>query len=390
MRALLLSPYLILHISIQVIILYPVQAFSFISKPLSNQLSYEKLSSSLHESTFSTNNDEEITSGPFSTPSSSNYFDNTNVETYTAIPKTRYSKEEAQSIISNILYPQSEYKNRMRMGYQYTGIEDDHNQKPLTNEDERLRYTYAEFPVESFHQLTLDRAFYWKSTLEQVQRSEGEGNENMKRTERRENHLVDIGSGCAQLVLYASLALNGNGQHRINKDEGPFGEGDSMWHVHGIEISPSTHNYGVQMLERGIKENIFQTSNIQEEESDKDKVFEVSLNLGPAAACETLLSKADIIFSYSSVFNTVGFSTTVGGMILAPEWSEMLAQRCKNGCVVVTTDRALDPAYGWTFLEKLDVENPDLIGSTGFIQMLDKNVFQASVINPQEGVQESF
>jgi len=331
------------------------------------------------QSTFSTNNEKEISSN---TPADQS--DENNVVTYTAIPTKQYSKDEAQSIISNTLYPPSEYKKRMYLGYQYTGVEDDHNQKALTNDDERLRYTYAEFPVESFHHLVVERAFYWKSTLEKVQKSAMETFEEM---ETEEKCLVDIGSGCAQLVLYGSLILNGNGCHESNNSKDK--KEKSNWSVHGIEISQSTHDHGIKMLERGMQENFFHPASIDSQNQD-EKLSKVSLHLGSAASCISLLSKADVIFSYSSVFNTVGFSTTVGGMILAPEWSDMLAQQCKNGCIVVTTDRALDPTFGWTLLEKLDVENPDLIGSTGFIQILDKELYQSSVENCEENLQGNF
>eukprot|EP00549_Striatella_unipunctata_P017543 CAMPEP_0118708104 /NCGR_PEP_ID=MMETSP0800-20121206/21662_1 /TAXON_ID=210618 ORGANISM="Striatella unipunctata, Strain CCMP2910" /NCGR_SAMPLE_ID=MMETSP0800 /ASSEMBLY_ACC=CAM_ASM_000638 /LENGTH=53 /DNA_ID=CAMNT_0006611181 /DNA_START=14 /DNA_END=175 /DNA_ORIENTATION=+ len=36
------------------------------------------------------------------------------------------------------------------------------------------------------------------------------------------------------------------------------------------------------------------------------------------------------------------------------------------------TDRILDPSYGWELKDRLDVPNPEVMGSTGYIQVLNK------------------
>ena len=82
------------------------------------------------------------------------------------------------------------------------------------------------------------------------------------------------------------------------------------------------------------------------------------------------MNQADIVFSYSTVFETKGFDETIGAMILSDDWSKMLAESCKKGCIVVTTDRALDPQYGWDLKQTLDVDNPKLLGATGYISSL--------------------
>ena len=58
-------------------------------------------------------------------------------------------------------------------------------------------------------------------------------------------------------------------------------------------------------------------------------------------------------------------------MILDDEWSLMLADACKKGTGIVTTDRALNPKHGWSLKQVLDVDNPSLFGSTGYVSFLD-------------------
>ena len=66
------------------------------------------------------------------------------------------------------------------------------------------------------------------------------------------------------------------------------------------------------------------------------------------------------------------FNVEVGALILQPEWSQMLAAECRRGCIAITTDRALDPKFGWELIKRLDVENPEVLGSTGYIHILRK------------------
>lgn len=78
------------------------------------------------------------------------------------------------------------------------------------------------------------------------------------------------------------------------------------------------------------------------------------------------------VFAYSTAWETNGFSEQLGAMIIGQEWSGLLALSCPNGCVVVTTDRALDPHYGWHLVERLDVDNREVMGSTGYVQVLKR------------------
>ena len=59
-------------------------------------------------------------------------------------------------------------------------------------------------------------------------------------------------------------------------------------------------------------------------------------------------------------------------MILHEKWSQSLANACSNGCVAVTTDQSLNPIHGWKLIDRLEVENPSVWGSTGYISILEK------------------
>ena len=109
-------------------------------------------------------------------------------------------------------------------------------------------------------------------------------------------------------------------------------------------------------------------SRVKEEESDTSFTF----HRGPADQFPDVLCQADIVFAYSTAFSAPSFSPELGAMILDPEWSATLGNYCKTGCVAVTTDRALDPSYGWELVDRLDVDNPEVIGSTGFVHILKR------------------
>jgi hypothetical protein len=94
-----------------------------------------------------------------------------------------------------------------------------------------------------------------------------------------------------------------------------------------------------------------------------------ALNLGAADDYVSLFQHADIIFAYSTAFSATQFSPELGALVMDREWSELLGQSCSSGCVAITTDRALDPAYGWVLVDRMDVENPDVFGTTGFVHV---------------------
>lgn len=86
----------------------------------------------------------------------------------------------------------------------------------------------------------------------------------------------------------------------------------------------------------------------------------------------TVLATADMIFAYSTAFPAKRFCPDLGALLLDPVWTHSLSNACQDGCVAITTDRALDPAFGWELLERIDVENREVFGSTGYISILRK------------------
>merc|ERR1712151_668372 len=81
---------------------------------------------------------------------------------------------------------------------------------------------------------------------------------------------------------------------------------------------------------------------------------------GPADNFKNILNNADVIFGYSTAWPAPNFDPEIGAVVLGSEWSTMLAQSCKDGCIVITTDRILNTNDGWVVFEKFDVENPEL------------------------------
>ena len=85
----------------------------------------------------------------------------------------------------------------------------------------------------------------------------------------------------------------------------------------------------------------------------------------PASEMKDILFQADIIFCYSTVFDSKGFNVDIGAMILAKKWSQHLADSCKSEAGVMT----LNPDNEWTLKHILEVENPSLLGSTSYISI---------------------
>lgn len=245
---------------------------------------------------------------------------------------------ESKDIINTILYPENEYKLRMKIGRDAQFGEGQSSGTALEADDPRLALTYHEFPLESLDELLSLAITLYETT-----------------NGRKPLNLIDLGSGCGRLVLSAAL----KGQELNSQNQ---------WdQVHGIEISDLMHDYAIEMIGRGIESNILQTKKDQ-----FDSSTEVYFHNLPAQEAKHILSKADIIFCYSTVFDTVGFNTDLGALVLVEEWSELLADSCKLGTVVVTTDRALNPVNGWVLKNRLDVENPSLLGSTGYISKIGR------------------
>ena len=162
--------------------------------------------------------------------------------------------------------------------------------------------------------------------------------------------LVDLGSGAGRLVLYAALCGY---------------QGSCKWkEVHGVEIVKDLHSIALKTLGKGLDEGYFIKSGMGNNASS------VHFHNGPAQEYNSIFSEADIIFSYSTVFESKGFDVELGAMVLADEWSSWLGTICSPGCVIVTTDRALSPEHGWELKNTLNVDNPVLLGSTGYVSIL--------------------
>ena len=238
------------------------------------------------------------------------------------------TRQDAQNLINSQLYPAEQFNDRMNVGRDAQGLV---GEDVIRGDDPRLSFTYAEFPLESFDTL-VDAALEVRGDP----KPSGET-----------TRLVDLGSGCARLVLYAALSRG--------------------WDVQGIEIGQELHGKALAALEKGIDCGYF---NI---EIDEQNTAGATLLLGDAKEYSSVLASANIVFAYSTVFPAAEqFNVGLGALVLRPEWSQMLASKCQEGCIAITTDRALDPQYGWELIDRLDVENPEVFGSTGYIHILRK------------------
>jgi len=272
-------------------------------------------------------------------------------------------KTAALTIIDSILYPHSEHDIRIETGDRAMGLS---SPTAITKDDPRLSLTYKEFPLESFDfllqraQLLLLNRYIETPTKEeedlQFRRIVAkQPNEEMLLKTRKRKHMIDLGSGCGRLCMYAALILE-------------------RWTVHGIEISMGLHDIACVSLERGIEEGLFYESSSEDlGDATLYSNARIQFHHGPAQDYGSkVLSKADLIFAYSTAWPAPKFNIDVGAVVLGPEWSMMLAKYCKLGCVVITTDRILDPKYGWNVVEKIEVDNPELAGSVGYIHVLER------------------
>jgi hypothetical protein len=251
---------------------------------------------------------------------------------------------------------------------------DDRRGKAITNDDPRNEYTYGEFPCDSFDFL-VDRA------LELM--ADG-NNGGMFHNEDGNKIMVDLGSGCGRLVFYAALTRGGTSQDDVSSTT----QRSTQWDVHGVEIGTQLHSLAVNSLQRGVDNGWF-TSIDNESDANgsqivfhngnalpvEDPFFQFSQSTDDTPAIQTLLSRTSLLFAYSTVWETdptQQFHPELGAMILSPKWSQTLASQCQNGCVAITTDRALNPEHGWKLLDRMDVENPSVWGSVGYISVLLK------------------
>ena len=262
-----------------------------------------------------------------------------------------FDRSTAQEIVSNVLCPKNEERKRSNAGMEAFG--EDRNSKVITNDDPRNEYAYDEFPFDSFDVL-VDRAIEF---LDETRRQEDTG---------RKQKMIDVGSGSGRLAMYAGLTR-------------------SNWDVIGIEIGHQLHSLAVNSLQRGIEEDFFKPmcdDSVSLEDDTQLSFYNGNVLLGNDPyfqetesdndTIQTILSEANLLFAYSTVYAVQSFNPELGAMVLSSKWSQTLAKTCQNGAVAITTDRVLNPDHGWKLLDRMDVENPSVWGSVGYISILQK------------------
>jgi hypothetical protein len=249
----------------------------------------------------------------------------------------RLSRDQAVQVLDRDILPATDYGKRIQYGRDAQGIGEG---QAISSLDPVLAKTYGEFPLESLD-ILMDAAIT-----------------HLPQTNGKSVQFVDVGSGCGRLCFYSALTRGGDASS------------SKPWKVHGIEIYDLLHQEATR-----AKDAAFEKGWLQEAQGDDDTAVanSLSLHLGPAEDfSDSILKHADLIFAYSTTWTNSGFSPTISAMILSDDWNRLFSDSCKPGCVVVTTDRALDPRYGWKVLDRLDVANPEVFESTGFVQILEK------------------
>jgi hypothetical protein len=242
------------------------------------------------------------------------------------------SRSAAANAINDIILPHDQYGNRISLGRQALGLKEN---AILLGNDPVLSETYGEFPMDGLDTL-LDEAY------------------DLLRERQTTNRftVVDLGSGCGRLATYMALSR-------------------PCWNVHGIEISPIFHAEAKRGMDRAREENLFQRVESIQDGSQLSDTSTLCLHLGDAAEFTRELSAADLIFCYSTAFHGSGFSEQAGAMILGAPWNDLLSKSCSMHAICITTDKALDPAYGWKILNRINVPNREVWESTAYIQGRD-------------------
>lgn len=296
----------------------------------------------------------------------------------TAASGTILDRSEAQRVTNEILCPPDEERDRNTAGMQAFDTTDVYRGNVIENDDPRTQYTYGEFPFDSFDVL-VDRALELRDT---------NGN-NFGKDQRKRNAMVDLGSGSGRLVFYAALTRGCNDEEE--REQVSCKSQFITCEFHGIEIGSKLHSLALKSLQRGnnsgwfsyddntrsMKSNItFHHGNALLVEdpyfpshSNSDEIHESATS---QKSIRSVLSRATLLFAYSTVWETDHFDPNLQAMILSRKWSQTLASLCRNGCIAITTDRALNPSDGWRLLESIEVDNPSVWGSVGYISMLEK------------------
>jgi hypothetical protein len=240
----------------------------------------------------------------------------------------RCSADESRAAIDDILLPTHEYGKRIRYGRDAQEL---NLSAAVQANDPRMAFTYGEFPIHSFDAL-LDLAMTYMPP----------------HTNQGPLQFVDIGSGCGRLAYHAGLTR---------------GTANEPWNTHGIEMYDILHREALRGMRIGLDETLFTS---QASSSTNSIMF----HLGDAGDMKHIFADCRLAFAYSTTWPCSGFSEQMCAMVLHGDWSHLLSKSCPKGCVVVTTDRALDPEYGWELVDRLDVENREVAGSTGYIHIL--------------------
>jgi hypothetical protein len=245
------------------------------------------------------------------------------------------------------------YGDRIGLGRDAQGIEAG---TALDPNDPRLSMTYAEFPLTSLDEL-IDLGLQHMHSSSSL-------------SENKSKCMIDLGSGCGRIGLYLAMTRKGgNPDGSTTKSS----SSNKAWDVHGIEISDVLHHEALGYCQKAVEHDLISPSSSSPTTMVSEEMNNtLSLHLGPADNFGSLLSEADCIFAYSTVFEAKVFLPELSALILGPEWSQMLGKFCKDGCMAITTDRALDPAYGWQLVDRLDVENREVFGTTGYVHILKK------------------
>lgn len=253
------------------------------------------------------------------------------------------SRTESADLVDTLLLPSKDYGKRSRLS---RAIFEDAAGVAISAKDPATSFTYGEFPFTSLDTL-LDKA------LEYFSPQQGNVGGSVR--------FLDLGSGCGRLCLYLALSRGGSTLTTMTSST-------SGWQIHGIEVIEALHQEAKQAENLGTENGWFVDGSEQQQDSCSRRFSSLYFHHGLADEFPTVLAKADVVFMYSTAMQSGRFLPDVQGLLLSREWNELLARHCQAGCIVVTTDRALDPSYGWTLKDRFDVPNPEVFGSTGFIQ----------------------
>lgn len=205
----------------------------------------------------------------------------------------RASREEAYKVMDESILPLSRYSDRQRSGRDAQGLQ---GGKAIAATDPCMEFTYGEFPLASLDQL-LDVGITYLPNP----------------GSKDPITMVDLGSGCGRLVFYAALTR---------------GTEEVSWTVHGIEVADLLHDEALRASLNGIDSGWF-----QDNPNENSNANNVLLHKGLAGDFSSVLQQCDIVFAYSTVWNSIGFSEKLGAMIIGQEWNDLISKSCRKGTV---------------------------------------------------------